>query len=127
ARRLGDAVHRSRHPHRSEAKQSSQNCHSETKRILDERKVNEMNMPGFTAASSLSGRTQSYRADCSGTTISPSVMPQLGFGGFGPTLPTCQWEKQWVVCGSPFRAGMIRRCAASGCMFGNYLGHRAAY
>ena len=59
-----------------------------------------MNMPGFTAASSLSRRMQSYRTDSSGTTLSGPVMPQLGFGGFGPTLPACHWEKQWVVCGS---------------------------
>jgi hypothetical protein len=24
-----------------------------------------------------------------------------GFGGFGPTLPSCHYEKRWVVCGSP--------------------------
>ena len=60
-----------------------------------------MNMPGFTAASSLAVQKQNYQAGPAEAASSASVTPQLGFGGFGPTLPTCHWEKQWVVCGSP--------------------------
>jgi hypothetical protein len=64
-----------------------------------------MSMPGFTAVLSLSRSTRNYRARVSGISlaISRSATPQAigGFGGFGPTLPTCHWEKRWVECGSP--------------------------
>jgi len=61
-----------------------------------------MRMPGFSAAASLSGPTSSdpARAFETPSSTSASVVPQVRFGGFGPTLPTCHWEKQWVVCGS---------------------------
>jgi hypothetical protein len=61
-----------------------------------------MNMPGFSAASSLPGAAKSRRR----STVTPTgaaahpVQPQLPGSRFGPTLPTCHWEKQWVVCGS---------------------------
>jgi hypothetical protein len=60
-----------------------------------------MNMPGFTADASVCERTPSYQVESVGLSPTAAVSPQLGFGGFGPTLPTCHWEKQWVVCGSP--------------------------
>ena len=69
-----------------------------------------MNMPGFTASSSLPRRTRSYRANCSEATLSASVAPQLGFGGFGPTLPTCHWEKQPVECGSALPGFPVPMC-----------------
>lgn len=30
-----------------------------------------------------------------------SVKAASQFGGFGPTLPICHYEKRWVECGSP--------------------------
>lgn len=62
-----------------------------------------MTMPGFTAEASLGKAHESFRV-AQNSPVSAGggqVFLQLGFGGFGPTLPTCRWEKQWVVCGSP--------------------------
>jgi hypothetical protein len=73
-----------------------------------------MNMPGFSAASSLPPKVQSpSRSPGAPTRAAPpfaqrarrrraadAVQPQLPGSRFGPTLPTCHWEKQWVVCGS---------------------------
>ncbi len=73
-----------------------------------------MNMPGLSAASSLPADTRG-RQPFTGAAMraasrvasrsrrhesSPPVQPQLLGSRFGPTLPTCHWEKQWVVCGS---------------------------
>jgi hypothetical protein len=64
-----------------------------------------MNMLGFIALSSLCRPTRNYRVSASRISSArfPSATPQAigGFGGFGPTLPTCHWEKRWVECGSP--------------------------
>lgn len=65
-----------------------------------------MNTPGFTAEASLQKARERYGMTRSSLARVDrgEVLPQLGFGrfgGFGPTLPTCHYEKQWVVCGSP--------------------------
>jgi hypothetical protein len=60
-----------------------------------------MKMPGFSATASLSGAPASYRAAIDATPTARSVRPQVPGSRFGPTLPSCHWEKQWVVCGSP--------------------------
>ena len=65
-----------------------------------------MNTPGFGAEASLQPTSERYGADRTSLARvdSGEILPQLGFGrygGFGPTLPTCHYEKQWVVCGSP--------------------------
>ena len=60
-----------------------------------------MNMPGFSAALSLPARKLTRFSRRTSAAVAGDVRPQLAGGGFGPTLPTCHWEKQWVVCGSP--------------------------
>lgn len=65
-----------------------------------------MNMPGFTADASLAKKPNGIdprrtlqRYD--GLAPGPArIVMARRFGGFGPTLPTCHWEKQMVVCGS---------------------------
>jgi hypothetical protein len=62
--------------------------------------------PGFRAEASLQPTSERYGVDRAFLVSADSgkILPQLGFGrygGFGPTLPTCHYEKQWVVCGSP--------------------------
>jgi hypothetical protein len=61
-----------------------------------------MKIPGFTADASISvvksGRG-AQGVETARSTAAP-IVPQARFGGFGPTLPSCHWEKQWVVCGS---------------------------
>jgi hypothetical protein len=66
--------------------------------------MNTMNMPGFTAEASFQKASGRYRMDrASNASVGGGeVLPQLGIGfGFGPTLPTCHYEKRLEVCGSP--------------------------
>jgi hypothetical protein len=56
-----------------------------------------MNMPGFVALETASKRYRPGRAS-DVSAVRGKVVPQRGFG---PTLPSCHYEKQWVVCGSP--------------------------
>ena len=65
--------------------------------------MNTMTMPGFTAETSLVKASGHYRrvGTLHALAGGQAVVPQLGFGGFGPTLPSCHYEQQWVVCGSP--------------------------
>jgi hypothetical protein len=61
-----------------------------------------MNMPGFTGESSLVEAHGHYRSVGAWRSLAgEAVVSQLGFGGFGPTLPSCHYEQRWVVCGSP--------------------------
>jgi hypothetical protein len=75
-----------------------------------------MRMPGFTADSCLSGSPhRSMRpADCRparGAAIQPQAFGRVGrTGGFGPTLPTCRYEKRWVVCGSALPGYPVPMC-----------------
>ena len=59
-----------------------------------------MNIPEFTAETSLQKAMGRYRTDrtSNASVGSGNVMPQRGFV---PTLPSCHYEKHWVVCGSP--------------------------
>jgi hypothetical protein len=73
-----------------------------------------MSMPGFNAISSLSKPVRSYRTRTSGMQPAGSsgATPQAigGFGGFGPTLPTCHWEKKEVECGSALPGYRVPMC-----------------
>jgi hypothetical protein len=60
-----------------------------------------MNMPGFSAIASLNTAPTSSRAAVEPAPSRGAVRPQAMGSRFGPTLPSCHWEKQWVVCGSP--------------------------
>ena len=64
-----------------------------------------MKMPGFTAISSLTPAARTYAVSAVAAK-SAMVQPQAfgrvgGFGGFGSTLPSCRYERRWVVCGTP--------------------------
>jgi hypothetical protein len=76
-----------------------------------------MTMPGFTAELSLSrtvrrhwGRTQQFVAAKSHSVLPQAFLTVGGFGGFGPTLPTCHWEKRWVECGSALPGYPVPMC-----------------
>lgn len=76
-----------------------------------------MSTPGFTAEASLSKPARRRGADGPAGRAEDlsAVMPQAigGFGrlgGFGPTLPTCHWEQQWVVCGSALPGYPVPMC-----------------
>lgn len=56
-----------------------------------------MRMPGYSAMASLSRSGPVNRAESVQRAEDRPVSPQ---SRFGPTLPTCHWERQWVVCGS---------------------------
>jgi len=58
-----------------------------------------MKMPGFSAIASL-GAAQHTHGAADTAPAAASVRPQAPGSRFGPTLPSCHWEKQWVVCGS---------------------------
>ena len=57
-----------------------------------------MRMPGFSAERSLEAGANRRRF-LQFATVTPPPVEAAG-SRFGPTLPTCHWEKQWVVCGS---------------------------
>jgi hypothetical protein len=79
-----------------------------------------MSIPGFNAAASLPESTRNYRKRASATqpedspiemqAISHGFRGLRGFGGFGPTLPSCHWELQWVVCGSALPGYDVPMC-----------------
>ena len=59
-----------------------------------------MKMPGFSAAASLGAAPAPHRSAVPASPSTLAVRPQAPGSRFGPTLPSCHWEKQWVVCGS---------------------------
>jgi hypothetical protein len=76
-----------------------------------------MSIPGFTAEASLgkatwTGFTPPARTPSRSVAAIPQAMGDAfgGFGGFGPTLPTCRWEKQWVDCGSALPGYPVPKC-----------------
>lgn len=70
-----------------------------------------MGSPGFTAEASLASFDGRYAHDRqTRSAASLGVEPQRRFGGFGPTLPTCHWEKQMVVCGSALPGYPVPMC-----------------
>jgi hypothetical protein len=70
-----------------------------------------MACPGFTADASLAtSATASATMRRTASGPSGAVVPQRRFGGFGPTLPTCHWEKQMVVCGSALPGYPVPMC-----------------
>jgi hypothetical protein len=58
-----------------------------------------MKLPGFSASASLVPPSASNRRQ-GPAAPTLAVQPQAPGSRFGPTLPSCHWEKQWVVCGS---------------------------
>ena len=94
-----------------------------------------MNIPGFTAEASLLDKGGNYLGrqqrlsthqrmtvgpatiaapnDFVSSPLSERVLSsqmRRGFGGFGPTLPTCHYEKQMVVCGSALPGYPVPMC-----------------
>jgi len=80
-----------------------------------------MSMPGFNAETSLSAPKRQHRQLASAPRSANAAIEMQamslgsfgglgGFGGFGPTLPTCHWEKQWVVCGSALPGYNVPMC-----------------
>jgi len=75
-------------------------------------------MPGFNAAASLPKATGNYRKRATATRPAEAAVEMQamslgsfrGFGGFGPTLPTCHYEQQWVVCGSALPGYPVPMC-----------------
>jgi hypothetical protein len=73
-----------------------------------------MNIPGFTAEASLLDKGEKYLGGQQGLssqqrmTVAPATI--AGFGGFGPTLPSCHYEKQMVVCGSALPGYPVPMC-----------------
>jgi len=70
-----------------------------------------MRLPGFHGAASLYPPRGHYLGDGTSnvTTASASVRSQA-FGGFGPTLPSCHYEKRLVVCGSALPGYPVPMC-----------------
>ena len=73
-----------------------------------------MNIPDFNAEASLNINSREYvtitttrkKYSDSSKVIELSQL----FGGFGPTLPTCHWEKTWIDCGSPLPGFPTPKC-----------------
>lgn len=69
-----------------------------------------MKMPGFSAIASLGAAPTSHGVDVEATLAAAAVRPQALGSRFGPTLPSCHWEKQWVVCGSALPGYPTPKC-----------------
>ena len=69
-----------------------------------------MKMPGFSAIASLCAAQQTHGPAVDAAPSAAAVRPQAPGSRFGPTLPSCHWEKQWVVCGSALPGYRVPMC-----------------
>ena len=69
-----------------------------------------MKMPGFSAIASLRAAPTSHRTAMEPRPTAHAVRPQAPVSRFGPTLPSCHWEKQTVVCGSALPGYPVPMC-----------------
>ena len=69
-----------------------------------------MKMPGFSAAASLGAAPAAHRPAVEAVLSKGAVRPQAPGSRFGPTLPSCHWEKQLVVCGSALPGYPVPMC-----------------
>jgi hypothetical protein len=74
-----------------------------------------MRLPGFTAASCLSESAHRHQQRGASGARRAALHPQAsgrlgGFGGFGPTLPKCHYERRWVDCGSALPGYPVPKC-----------------